>query len=298
MAVADGAQHYTFLRVEPNDNPQSWKGEGRMPPVAAERGGCKVVIASWEDEPSELNRRVRGIQERLKWPQYQGLNKNLRAYRMAGEGPIWHMENLAKVQQGALSPAGRRLLNRCRDEEARLLILDPLAAAYGGNENDRVQVRAFMSYLDRWAQDAECTVLLIAHPSKTSNKSTNSTGSDDDYANSGSTDWHSAARSVWELKQADTKQKDSTDKAVKAPLLACTKSSYGSSPPPVWLRSEFIEGKAGVVWIEASSAKDAAQRVCAIEGKQLTITERSETEGQNKTTTKGWNDDKFARAGL
>ena len=113
--------------------------------------------------------------------------------------------------------------------EAGLLIVDPLAAAYACNENDRGLVRAFMASWDAWARDTGCTVLLIAHPPKT------------DAAYSGSTDWHAAARAVWTLRLYDTGTGDATGKGggkrepATAPRLQCLKSSYGLPPEPQWL---------------------------------------------------------------
>ena len=75
-------------------------------------------------------------------------------------------------------------------QEVDVLILDGSADVYGGNENDRGQVKAFVNLL---ADLAPC-VLLLAHVDKLSSKA-ESTGHD----YSGSTAWHNAVRSRWAL---------------------------------------------------------------------------------------------------
>ena len=127
--------------------------------------------------------------------------------------------------------------------------MDPLAAAYACNENDRGLVRAFMASWDAWARDTGCTVLLIAHPPKT------------DAAYSGSTDWHAAARAVWTLSLCDTGTGDATGKGkgkekrepARAPRLQCLKSSYGLPPEPQWLERNGN-------WRVAQDAGAAARR--------------------------------------
>lgn len=166
------------------------------------------VLATWEDEPEEVARRLRGM---LQTPgRVEDLGDRLHHVGLAGRGPLWepagggsrHTSTL-----GELSGVGRWLRRYCERSGARLLVVDPLAAAYACNENDRGLVRQFMASWDGWAREARCTVLLLAHPSKA------------DPAYSGSTDWQAAARAVWTL-GLDKDVKDRT-------LLKCLKTSYG-----------------------------------------------------------------------
>jgi RecA-family ATPase len=46
-----------------------------------------------------------------------------------------------------------------------ILMIDSVAAVFGGNQNDRVQVRSFVSLLRGIARRAGCAVLLLDHPS-------------------------------------------------------------------------------------------------------------------------------------
>ena len=67
------------------------------------------------------------------------------------------------------------------------MVLDSVAAIYSANENDRAEVRGFLSALARWAYEGDRSVLLLADPPK----------SGSDY--SGSTDWLAGVRALWTL---------------------------------------------------------------------------------------------------
>ena len=198
-----------------------------------------VVIATWEDEPDELFRRlcdnpaVNELQRRegIKLGEVldQRLADRLHVLDFAGIGALWepaqggsrHTSTL-----GALSAAGEFLRLYCEHHKAKLLIVDPLAAAYACNENDRGLVRAFMASWDAWARKAGCAVLMISHPPKS------------DAAYSGSTDWHAAARAVWTLEMepfGDKPDKGQKDTRSKKTRLTCLKLSYERTPAPLWL---------------------------------------------------------------
>jgi RecA-family ATPase len=76
-----------------------------------------------------------------------------------------------------------------------LVIVDSVAAAFGGNYIDRVQVRTFVSMLRRMAEAADCAVLLLDHPSLSG--MTNGSG------RSGSMDWRNAVRAFMYLRPLD-----------------------------------------------------------------------------------------------
>ena len=164
-------------------------GEGRSPGaehVASE--GRPVVIASWEDEREEVHRRLLNIGEdraRLATP-------NLHFHDFAGKGALWEPDasidgSSHTSTKGGPTDASDWLRAYCTEVNAKLLLLDPLAACFACNENDRGLVRAFVSDWDAWARDNDCAVIFIAHPPKS------------DSVWSGSTDWHSAVRAVWTL---------------------------------------------------------------------------------------------------
>ena len=86
---------------------------------------------------------------------------------MADNGPLWaplrsgHVSSIA-----SLTTAGEKLRKYAESVEARLLVIDPLAAAYAGDENVRGLVRAFLSSWDAWGRRTGCAVLFVGHTPK------------------------------------------------------------------------------------------------------------------------------------
>ncbi len=79
------------------------------------------------------------------------------------------------------------LLEKCRRFGAQLLIIDTVADTFGGNENFRSEVRAFIGLLRNLALELDGAVILTAHPSQAGLN----TGS----GISGSTAWNNSVRS-------------------------------------------------------------------------------------------------------
>ena len=195
-------------------------------------GAQTVVYASWEDDRHEVGRRLRALStphERCEGSHLDGfpftlnlndLSDRLRYVDMAGEGPVWGPAPRAHVSTMAeITPAGRRLREYTENSGAKMLVLDPLAAAFGSNENDRGLVRAFLANWDRWGRDNDCAILVISHPPK-------ATGA----AYSGSTDWEAGPRFMWTL---DYKEPAKGEDA--KPALTLEKSNYGRRGATIWL---------------------------------------------------------------
>lgn len=233
-------------------SPYWFPGEGHAKGIPIEpmnadgsaKGARPVVFASWEDEVSECWRKVHdGIAAAIegeakvdpgKLPGVFG--NRLRFAYLGAKGPVWapaagatgHVSTM-----GALTAAGAWLRRYCEEVGARLLVLDPLAAAYACSEIDRGLVRAFMSSWDQWGIANGCAVLIVSHPSRASLGET-------EFHSSGSTDWHSAARAAWVLERADTgrgpEREGGGREPDEQPRLSCVKSSYAKAKPePVWL---------------------------------------------------------------
>ena len=195
--------------------------------------GASVVFASWEDEPEEFYRRLHQISGRAApWVKPERLEK-LRIVNLVGEGPVWappqgrHISTMAE-----LTVTGERVRRLCEQENARLLVLDPLAAAYAADENARGLVRAFVSHWDAWGQANNCAVLILAHPPKSAGMS---------YA--GSTDWQGAARALWTLQAEIDKSVEASPRTWR---LEFVKGNYGPKPEPLRLR--WDTGGAGLRW--------------------------------------------------
>ena len=196
--------------------------------------GASVVFASWEDEPEEFYRRLHQISgQAAPWVNPNRLER-LRIVNLVGEGPVWapaqgrHISTMAE-----LTVTGERLRRLCEHEDARLLVLDPLAAAYASDENARGLVRAFVSHWDAWGQANNCAVLILAHPPKAAGVN---------YA--GSTDWQGAARALWTLQAESGRSKE--DAGPRIWKLEFVKGNYGPRPEPLQLR--WDTSGAGLRW--------------------------------------------------
>ena len=100
-------------------------------------------------------------------------------------------------QNGRPTPFAAELEHQLgRIDELRLLCIDNVALVYRGNENDRTEVTAFLSWLNGVADRLRVGVILTAHQSK-------STDGSSLRAASGSTAWINAARSVLGIKSGD-----------------------------------------------------------------------------------------------
>ena len=202
-----------------------------------------VVYAAWEDELEEVSRRIRRIKGTLLWPDFDKIARRFSFVDLKKLGPIWGPEQGDHVStRGGLLTSGEELLRICEDKEARLLVLDPGAGAFGGNENDRAAVREFTGYMSGWGVDNRCATLIIAHPPK----------SGDTY--SGSTDWLGSVRSLWNLgkRTFERKDDDGTSETLEYHSLKHEKSNYSLTQPEIYLARH----KYGV-WIEVDSADDA-----------------------------------------
>ncbi len=194
-----------------------------------------VVFAAWET-------RLLAWQNRLAAVCGQGADRAERIRQLTGQlhyvnmrptGGLWGAAQGAHTSTtGSWLEGGNSLLDYAAATQARLLIIDPLAAAFVQNENDRALVRAFLSALDQWAEDHSCAVLIISHPPK------------GDSAQSGSTDWRNGVQAVWTLESANITDKE-TKKLIPAPngerVLQVDKLNEGAPPRPVYLN--FVEGR-------------------------------------------------------
>ena len=190
--------------------------------------GQPVVFASWEDTEDDFARRLSELSgQAAPWITPERL-RLLKIVDLSGRGPAW--AHLHPFTPPTLTETGQELRAATEELGAVLLILDPVAAAYAGNENDRGQVRSFLADWDAWARTSGCAVWIIGHPPK----------SGAEY--SGSTDWNGAVRSRWAM----SKQKRGRDK--DAPMewqLSLPKRNYSAEVEPLAL---ILETAGGLRW--------------------------------------------------
>ena len=78
----------------------------------------------------------------------------------------------------AATPIFAKLETETRSLRPKLIVIDPCADVFGGDEVNRAQVRKFVSMLRGLAIDFDCAVLLLSHPSLTGlNSGTGTSGS-------------------------------------------------------------------------------------------------------------------------
>ncbi len=105
---------------------------------------------------------------------------------------------------------------------------DTAADTFGGNENDRAQVRTFLGVvLTKLARDIGCAVLVNAHPSRSG------MGQNGDM-NGGSTAWSNTARSRWALIRPQGEEGEVGDESLRQ--LSRRKANYSSIGDTINLR--------------------------------------------------------------
>jgi len=227
---------------------EQWLGSGAAGRI--EMNASHVVFASWEDEREDAMRRYRDMAKALPWLTDDATGDRLHWIDMSPHGPLWGPSDSGSrhiATSAELTPAGRAIRWVCQSFDARLLILDPLAAVYASDENVRGLVRHFMTNWDAWARQTRCAVMLIAHPPKS------------DARFSGSTDWENASRWMWTLSRQPTEKKTNGQTPIKTPQLELAKTNYGVQGQKVWLRSPEDSWAA---W-EQCSARHAMDSVLA-----------------------------------
>jgi RecA-family ATPase len=120
-----------------------------------------------------------------------------------------------------------------------LIVVDSIAATFGGNQNDRVHARTFVSLFRRLAQDVDCAILLLDHPSLSGITAGTDRG--------GSMDWQNATRARLHLETVQGVD------GITGRVLEVKKSNYGPVGDKVTLQWED-----GCFVIEGSDAGHAA----------------------------------------
>ena len=200
-----------------------------------------IVFASWEDEGTEIKRRLKMMASAQKDNSGATLFDRLttdaegkRGFRfldLSRRGPTWGVPDGIGNKTARLLSAGEIVRQKCEEVGAQILILDSLGYAYGGNDSDNEGVAQFLASWDSWGRDKNCSVLLVHHPPKPQSGGQTSAG----YR--GASSWEMHARFRWELGDG----KGDKDTA----LLSCEKASYAMRPDPVFLERNQ---KTGWAW--------------------------------------------------
>jgi len=213
-----------------------------------------AVYLSAEDELPELHRRLDNI------ARHHGVSLQ--------EFSDLHLIPLAGDDAVLAAPVGRSniieatqlwvaLQKSVAEIKPRLVVLDTLADLFAGEENQRSQVRQFISMLRKLALEHDLCVLLLGHPSLEGLRSGSGT--------SGSTGWNNSVRSrlyfervfITEGNKVVEQDEDVRELTVK-------KANYGRKAEPVrlkWVDGVFERQTGGVFGLDSmqrNAVADAA----------------------------------------
>jgi RecA-family ATPase len=144
---------------------------------------CTVLYVSAEDPKDEIHFRLEQITKHLKITKDE--LAQLKLIDLAGKD-----STLATFDKNGLisqTPLFWKIEEAAREQNTGCIIFDAVADFFGGNENERREVRAFIGLLRGLALRLRAAVVFIAHPSVDAIK----TGR----GYSGSTHWNNAVRS-------------------------------------------------------------------------------------------------------
>jgi RecA-family ATPase len=137
------------------------------------------ICRHWNIEPSALEGRLHIVDG----------TENPELFSCEGRGP--GMVTMAYVELEAM----------VQREGIGFVVVDNASDAFGGDEIQRRQVRAFMRTLASVARLTHCAVLLLAHVDKGTSRARKSEGGE---GYSGSTAWHNSARSRLFISRAES----------------------------------------------------------------------------------------------
>jgi hypothetical protein len=208
----------------------------------------RVIYLAAEDDEDELLRRGDDILRKC-GHSFADLKGQMRIIPMAGLNA--EMMYINPDRQPVFSDMATKIAKLVETFRPELLILDTSADLFGGDENNRVHVRFFVTMLRKLAMDHNVAVLLLSHPSVSGMQSGSGT--------SGSTAWNNSVRSRLYL----TADKDDDDLRV----LKGMKANYGRKGGELklrWHEGAFIldDGKpAPAVGLLARRAREVFLRL-------------------------------------
>ena len=219
-----------------------------------------------EDDYDELHRRMTAIARHMD----VGLDRfsDLHLWSLAGcDAVLAAAEERGNVVRP--TPLWRKLERTIATLRPRLIVLDPLANLFAGNEIIRAQAQQFVGLLRGLAIRHNAAVVLVAHPSL--NGMAQGTGS------SGSTGWGNSVRARLYMER-EKAQGGKTD--ADARVLQTTKSNYSAHGQEIRFRWSD-----GVFVLDSGAAAAAARAERDAQDDRLFLTMLSKFEAQNITAS-------------
>lgn len=182
----------------------------------------KTLFLSCEDDAEELHRRLDAI--RVHYGATFDDMTNLQLVDLVGENAVLgEIGRTGIIKATAIYEAMLEAIERSQPD---LVVIDALADAFAGDENNRGQARQFIGLLKRPARMYGCAFLCLAHPSLYGMSAGTGT--------SGSTAWNNSVRSRLYFESA--KASDGTDPDPDLRTLSVQKANYGPKGHPITVR--------------------------------------------------------------
>lgn len=241
------------------------------PWIGLQTSRCRTYGLFCEDDDHELLRRQEDINRHL-GADFADL-VDMRAWSLLGEDAL--LMTFDRHGRGELTSLWYELKRRIIEHGAQLLVVDPAADVFGGNEIYRSQVRQFIrACLTRLAIDINGAVLLCAHPSR----SGLATGEGD----GGSTAWSNSVRSRLFFARPDGGDSDTADP--NARVLTRKKANYaarGDEVKMTWRDGVFVPEGAPAGGILASIDRRSAETAFLEALDQATAAGRNLSDSRN-----------------
>jgi RecA-family ATPase len=207
---------------------------------------CRTLGVFCEDEMAELQRRQRSICKSLQIYE-SDLDGMTLASRVGEDNVLCDFDR--RTDEARPSPFYEQIRTRAKMMGAQLVVIDTVADTFGGNENVRPQVRAFVQMLAALARDIDGAIIATAHPSAAGM----ATGS----GYSGSTAWSNTVRSRIYLTRPGEDEEE-PDQDVR--ILKVMKANYGRTGGKMrlkWQEGAFhMLGQNGVIVDSAMKRAD------------------------------------------
>jgi RecA-family ATPase len=222
-----------------------------------------AMVVCCEDDENELHRRLAHILNHYS-ASFADLS-DMRIVSFAGRDALLTTPD----RNGLIKPTqlfGQLNAAACK-VHPRLIVLDNSADVFGGNENDRAQVRQFIGILRSLAIAADAGVLLTSHPSLT--------GMNSGTGLSGSTAWNASVRSRLWMRRATTEKDEEPNPELR--VIEVMKSNYGPIGETI-----IVRWKDGVfVPVAAMGAFEKAAAERAADELFLKLLDRFQDRGRN-----------------
>ena len=203
-------------------------------------GGGPVLLVDYEEHPAKLYRKFAMLSQARAQAKGDGHLTELPVYVLSMTGhPLYgpHPVDGSRYNAAPVPLSGwQALRNTIEDINPRLVVIDPVAAAFAGDSNAAAQVRGFLGELSLLAEEHHTGVLLVAHSTKAVR------GQKQDFYDpgkvAGSSHWTDGVRGVLTLQWLP-------GGASGERCLAIPKSNWG--PSRIWAKVEPVQAENGQI---------------------------------------------------